>query len=153
MSLGRFIALVGIALLVMAFNIALSVVYMVVQSHLIDPGHDLAYYERHIQIAAPYCGLVAGIPLMFVAGMWVGLGKERRDALRSANLVWLAYALIDLGLLMLAGMTVRIAVFFAASFLTRLVAVRLGALSASLPMGWEDESSAPESLSPNVENS
>mgnify|MGYP000443690580 FL=1 len=45
---------------------------MVVYGHLIDPGHDEQYYRDHIQVAAPYCSIVAGIPLMFLAGWWVG---------------------------------------------------------------------------------
>ena len=131
MSAGRWIALVGIALLVMVLNVAASVVYMVLYGHFIDPGHDAAYYQAHIQVAAPYCGLVAGIPLMFLAGIWVGRGRDRQTAVRSAWIVWTAYALLDFAILLAAGLTARVAVFFAVSFLTRLAAIRLGAVLAS----------------------
>ena len=43
-------------------------------------------------------------------------------------MVWLAYALIDIGVLLAAGLTPKIAVLFAVSFLTKLAAVYLGAL-------------------------
>jgi hypothetical protein len=43
---------------------------MVVYSYVINPGHEEKYYHDHIQVAAPYCSIVAGIPLMFLAGWW-----------------------------------------------------------------------------------
>jgi hypothetical protein len=53
-------------------NVAVSILYMVVFSHLVDPGHEEQHYRDHIQVAAPYCSIVAGMPLMFLAGWWVG---------------------------------------------------------------------------------
>ena len=73
MTLGRVAALTGLALGVMAVNVAISILYMVVYSYAIDPGHEKAYYEAHVQIAAPYCSIVAGIPLMFLVGWWVSM--------------------------------------------------------------------------------
>ena len=76
MTLGRWshlALLVGVSLIVMVANVAISVLYMVVYSYWIDPGHDNKYYQEHIQIAAPYCSIIAGIPLMFAAG-WVVSG-------------------------------------------------------------------------------
>ncbi|MCP6755998.1 hypothetical protein NL533_30715, partial [Klebsiella pneumoniae] len=71
MTFSRLAWLVGVALLVMVLNIAGSVLYMVVYGHLIDPGHEEQYYQDHVQVAAPYCSIVAGVPLMFLAGWWV----------------------------------------------------------------------------------
>ena len=73
MTLGRVAAMTGLALGVMAVNVAISILYMVVYSYAIDPGHDKAYYEAHVQIAAPYCSIVAGVPLMFMVGWWLGM--------------------------------------------------------------------------------
>ena len=86
MTLGRVAALTGLALGVMAVNVAISILYMVVYGYVIDPGHDQAYYEAHVKIAAPYSSIVAGIPLMFLVGWWVGM--------RPAMVVWLVYALV-----------------------------------------------------------
>ena len=122
MTLGRVAALTGLALGVMAVNVALTILYMVVYSYAIDPGHDQAYYEAHVQIAAPYCSIVAGIPLMFLVGWWVKL--------RPAILVWLVYAVIDVAVLVAAGPTLRIGVLSAVSLLTKLVSAYLGALAA-----------------------
>jgi hypothetical protein len=121
---------VGVALLVMVVNVAFSILYMIVYSYGIDTGHDAKYYEEHIQVAAPYCSIVAGIPLMFLAGWWVGGWWEKKYAVKAAVVVWLAYALIDVSVLLAAGLTTRIAILFAVSFLTKLIAVCIGAVFA-----------------------
>ena len=130
MTFGRLAWLVGVALLVLIVNVGVSILYMVVYGYGIDPGHDEQYYQDHIQVAAPYCSIVAGIPLMFLAGWWVGGWWEGAFAVKAALLVWLAYALIDISALLMAGPTARIAVLVAVSFLTKLAAVYLGALFA-----------------------
>jgi len=122
--------LVAIALLVMIANVAASVLYMVVYSYLIDPGHDPQYYNDHIQAAAPYCSVVAGIPLMFLAGWWVGGWWQGKFAVKSAITIWLVYAIIDVAIIAAAGATSTIAVLVAVSILTKLAAVYAGALFA-----------------------
>jgi hypothetical protein len=119
--------LAGVALLVMVANVAASIVYMIVYSYLIDPGHEEQYYKDYIKVAAPYCSIIAGIPLMFLAGWWVGRWWEPGFAAKAALTVWLVYVLIDFAVLLAAGLTGRIAVLFAASFLTKLAAVYFGA--------------------------
>ena len=123
MTLGRVAALTGLALGVMAVNVAISILYMVVYSYAIDPGHDKAYYEAHVRIAAPYCSIIAGIPLFFLVGWWVSL--------RPAILVWLVYAVVDVAVLVVSGVTLRSGALVAVSLLTKLVSAYLGALAAS----------------------
>src|SRR5262245_7947966 len=130
MTLGRVAALVGIALLVMVANIVASILYMVVYGHLINPGHEKAYYHEHVKIAAPYCSIVAGIPLMFLAGWWVSGFWEAGLGVQSAIIVWLAYAAIDLAILAASGMTAKIGIIVAISLITKLAAAYLGALFA-----------------------
>ena len=127
-TLARIAWLVGVSVLVLVLNVALSILYMVVYSYVIDPGHDDQYYKDHIEVAAPYCSIVAGIPLMFLAGWWVGGWWEGDLAVKAALIVWLAYALIDLAILLAAGMTARSAVLVAVSLATKLAAVYVGAL-------------------------
>src|SRR5262245_58530644 len=110
MTLVRVATLVGCALGVMAANIAITFLYMVVYSYVIDAGHDKAYYEAHVQVAAPYCSIVAGVPLMFLAGWWVG-GWDVTLAVQSALIMWLAYAVIDLAIVAMSGLTLRISAF------------------------------------------
>jgi hypothetical protein len=103
---------------------------MVVYSYLIDPGHEPQYYNDHIQAAAPYCSIVAGIPLMFLAGRWIGRWWQGEFAIRSALVVWLAYAIVDIAILVGAGITSKIAVLAAISILTKLGSIYLGAVFA-----------------------
>ncbi len=130
-NLSRIAWLVGIAVSVMIANIAVSVLYMVVYSYLIDPGHEKQFYDAHIQVAAPYCSIVAGIPLMFLAGWWVGGWWQGEFAVKSALVIWLAYAVIDFAILLAAGMTSRVAVLVAVSCVTKLAAIYFGALFAN----------------------
>ena len=123
--------LVGVAILVLVVNVAVSVVYMVVYSYLIDPGHDEPYYREHIKVAAPYCSIAAGMPLMFLAGWWVAGWWEGELAVKAALAVWVAYTLIDIAVLVAAGLTTRVAVLFAVSILTKLAAAYLGALAGA----------------------
>ena len=133
MTLGRLAWLVGVCVLVLVVNVVISILYMVVYSYLIDPGHNEQYYQNHVQVAAPYCSIVAGMPLMFLAGWWVGGWWEGQFAIKAALVVWLAYVLIDIAVLLAAGLTPKIAVLFAVSLLTKLVAVYLGALVSGRP--------------------
>lgn len=127
-NLSRIAWLFGIAVLVMVANIVVSILYMVVYSYLIDPGHEKEYYDAHIQVAAPYSSIVAGIPLMFLAGYWISGWWEGKFAVESALTVWLVYVLIDFAVIMAAGLTSRIAILFAVSFITKLAAIYVGAV-------------------------
>src|SRR5687767_12740103 len=127
-NVSRLAWLVGVAVLAMVANILVSVLYMVVYSYLIDPGHEKEYYDAHIQLAAPYGSIVAGIPLMFLAGYWISGWREGKFAVESALVVWLVYALIDVAVLMAAGLTSRMAILVAVSLVTKLAAIYVGAL-------------------------
>jgi hypothetical protein len=130
-SVSRIAWLVGVALLVMIANVAVSVLYMVVYAYLIDPGHDQQYYDAHIQMAAPYSSIVAGIPLMFLAGWRVGRWWQGQFAVKSALVIWLVYAVIDLSIIVGVGITLDIGLLVAASLITKLAAVYGGALFAN----------------------
>lgn len=127
MTFGRVALLVGVAVLVLVANVAASILYMVVYSYVIDPGHDPQYYNDHIQVAGPYCSIVAGIPLMFLAGWWVAGWEKIRNGLSAALTVWLSYTTIDLLILLVAGMTLQIGILFTISFVTKLAASYFGA--------------------------
>ena len=132
MTVGRVMQLVGVALLVMVANVAVSILYMVIYGYVIDPGHEPQYYNDHIQVAAPYCSIVAGIPLMFLAGWWVGGWWQGELGVKSGLVVWLAYAVIDLAIVLAAGgMTSSIAMLVGASLVTKLAAIYLGSTFGS----------------------
>ncbi|HMQ03810.1 MAG TPA: hypothetical protein PKD26_07830 [Pyrinomonadaceae bacterium] len=130
LTTGRVARLVGVAVLMLVANVAVTVLYMVVYGHLIDPGHDQAYYDAHVQTAAPYCSVVAGIPLMFLAGWWVGRWRPREFAVRSALAVWFAYAVIDIAIILAAGGTSSLTLVVDVSMITKLAAAYFGAVFA-----------------------
>jgi hypothetical protein len=101
---------------------------MLVYGHLINPGHEKEFYDNHIQIAAPYCSIIAGIPLMFLAGWLISSWWEGRFRTEAALAVWGVYALIDIAVALMAGVTMRTAGLVAISLLTKLGAVYLGAV-------------------------
>jgi hypothetical protein len=131
-TFSRIAWLVGVAVLVMITNVAASVLYMVIYAHLIDPGHEKEYYDAHIQVAAPYCSIVAGIPLMFLAGWWAGAWWQAQFATKSALVVWLVYAVMDLTIILLVGgLTAPLSLLVAVSLITKLAALYFGALFAN----------------------
>ena len=120
MTIGRIAALVGCGLGVIVANVAVTVLYMVVYGHVIDRGHDQAYYDAHVRVAAPYLSIVAGFPLMFFAARWAG-------SIPSALIVWATYAVVDFVIVVASGVTFRMGVIVAISLLTKLVAAYAGA--------------------------
>lgn len=130
MEKNRWWLAIPVALGVMIVNIVISVLYVVVYSYLIDPGHDEAYYQAHAQVAAPYSSIIAGIPLMFLAGRWIGTKFSKGNSVRAALLVWLFYFLIDITVVVAVGALDRIALLFIISFVTKFAAAYLGGLSA-----------------------
>lgn len=135
MTLARMAALVGCALGVMAANVAITVLYMVVYGHVLDPGHEKAYYDAHVKVAAPYCAILAGMPLMFFVAWWAGGWWNVKLAVPSAFILCAAYAVINFIFLAAAGLTLRIGVMFAISSLTQLAAAYAGALVAASRAG------------------
>lgn len=132
MTLVRLTSLIGIGLLVLVLNVAMSILYMVVYGHLLNPGHPKEYYDEHVKVAAPVCSIIAGIPLMFLAGWWVagwsGAGGHGPLGIKAALVVWLTYAVVDLGILIAtSALTSKITVLLAASLLTKLAAAYTGA--------------------------
>ena len=136
MSFARVTLLVGVAVLVLVANVAASILYMVVYGHVLDPGHARQYYNDHIQVAGPYCSIVAGIPLMLLAGWWVAGWWRRALGVRAAWILWLAYTVIDLAILLAAGMSFGVRLLFVVSFATKLAAAHFGAsLRIARPAG------------------
>ena len=118
------------AFVVMVVNIVIAVLWVTVYSHLIDPGHDEAYYEAYAQTSVPYSAIIAGMPLMFLAGRLIGSKFPKGNSVKAALLVWLIYFLIDFSIIALTGKLALLALLFTVSFVTKLGAAYLGGLSA-----------------------
>lgn len=130
MEKNRWWLAIPFALGVMFFNVLISILYVAVYSLLINPGHEQAFYQEYAQTAAPYSSIIAGIPLMFLAGRWIGFKFPGQNRVKAALSVWLVYFLIDFILIAAAGALAQIALLFTVSFVTKLAAAYLGGLSA-----------------------
>jgi len=135
MTIGRLAWIIGAAILVLAINIGVSILYIAIYSYLINPGHDEPYYQEYAQMVAPYSSIVAGMPLMFLICWRVGSWWEADFAVKAALLVWLVYAVIDVLVLvavgMSSGMPTRLIVLIAISLITKLAASYFGGIVGS----------------------
>ncbi len=118
------------ALGVLILNVLIHVLYMVVYGYFINPGNSAAFYQEYAQASAPYSSIIAGIPLMFLAGRWIGTKFSKGNSVLAAVLMWLIYFLIDFTIVLVVGALAQIAMLFAISFATKLAAAYLGGLSA-----------------------
>ena len=84
MEKNRWWLAIPFALGVMVVNVLISILYVVVYSYVIDPGHDPEYYQAYAQVAAPYSSIVAGILLMFLAGRWIGGKFPKGNSVKAA---------------------------------------------------------------------
>ena len=135
MTIGRLAWIIGAAILVLAINIGVSILYIVIYSYLINPGHDEHYYQEFAKMVAPYSSIVAGMPLMFLICWRVGSWWEADFAVKAALLVWLVYAVIDVLVLVAVGMSsgvpTRLIVLTAISLITKLAASYFGGIVGS----------------------
>jgi len=118
---------VGVALLVMAVDLAIATVAIASYVYLINPGHPQGYYDAiTVAIATPSTA-IAGPLLMFVACSWFGRRRPDRNALAFAVAVFAAYFLIDWGMVLFRGMFEPVPLGIAA---LKLLGALLGAWAA-----------------------
>ena len=87
------------ALGVMVLNVAISFAVVWAYSTFLAPGQSLSHYEAFATTAAPVGSVVAGIPLMLLAGFLLAKGRTRRGALLAAGACALIYILLDVAIL------------------------------------------------------
>src|ERR1043165_8181821 len=94
------------ALAVMVANVAIAFGVVWVYSTFVAPGQSAAHnYEAFAQAAAPVSSVVAGIPLMLLAGYLLARGREKSAALLAAGAAALVYIVLDLAILIGAHAT------------------------------------------------
>ena len=76
---------------------------------------------------APYSSILAGMPLMFIMCWWLSSHWGPDLAFKSVLGIWIIYVIIDLSVLVAAGMTSRLAILSAISLVTKLLAALSGA--------------------------
>jgi hypothetical protein len=121
------------ALAVMIANVAISFGIVWAYSTFISPGQPLSHYEGFAATAAPIGSVVAGIPLMLLAGYLLARGRQRRPALLAAAAAALVYIVLDLIILVGAHAVGSIWAWAALSHATKLAAALAGAALANPP--------------------
>ena len=127
MKLRDLLLIPAAALGVMIANVAISFFMVWVYATFISPGRSLAYYQAFAEAAAPIGSVVAGIPLMLLAGYLLARGRQRRAALLAAGAAALVYILLDLAIVIAARAAGSIWVWVALSNATKLMAALAGA--------------------------
>jgi hypothetical protein len=135
MTIGRLAWIISAAILVVVINVGVSILYVAIYSYLINHGHDEYYYQEYAKMAAPYSSIFAGMPLMFLICWRVGSWWEADFAVKAALLVWLVYAVIDVLVLVAAGLSEGVPtglfVLAAISLITKLAAAYFGGIVGS----------------------
>ena len=112
---------------VMIANVAISFFMVWVYATFFNPGEPYAFYEAFAERAAPVSSVVAGIPLMLVAGYLLAKGRPRRGALLAAGAAALVYILVDLAILLGAHASGSIWGWAALSHATKFLSALAGA--------------------------
>lgn len=112
---------------VMVLNVAISVGVVWVYATFVEPGRPAAHYESFAIAAAPVSSVVAGIPLMFLAGFLLSRGRTARAALWAAGAMALLYIVIDAAVLLAANAGSSIWAWEALSYSTKLLSALAGA--------------------------
>lgn len=115
------------ALVVGILNVFLFFLFMVLYSYVINPGHDESFYQEAAGRFGPIASIVGGIPLMFLAGRWIAKRLGPGLAIGGAVAIWTIYFLVDVSIVAASGSLFSLLPLIATSFLTKLIAVVLGA--------------------------
>lgn len=122
---------VSAAVLISIVNIAASFIVVAIYAHLINPGREHAFYQEAAKSIAPWSGVVVGFGLFLLAVYWIGALRPERSAFAMAAVIFVTYAVLDLGLLSASGELRKVAGIAALSLSTKLVAACLGAWLAT----------------------
>lgn len=120
------------AIAVGVLNVFLFFLFMVLYGHVINPGHEDSFYQEAANRFGPISSILCGIPLMYLAGRWIGKRVGPQLAVTAALLVWLIYFIVDVAIVAAAGFLTGLfpVVVVAISFTTKLISVYLGGRSA-----------------------
>jgi hypothetical protein len=136
MNARDFVVIPAAALAVMVLNVAIAFALVWIYSSVFDPGHPASYYEAFAMRAAPISSVVAGVPLMFAAGLLIARTRPARRGLAVAAAAALLYVIVDTGILLSADAGAGVWAWAALSHATKLLSALAGArLGANRPAG------------------
>ena len=121
-----------VALTVVGLEIALvlsAVAWVAIYSYLINPGHELPFYQEHAEFASPIVSVAVGIPYLFFACRWIGRKAGTRAVATSLS-VWFILFIIDVLLILMGGPNAYIGAMLAISHVTKMLAAYFGGKAA-----------------------
>ncbi|MBX3295562.1 MAG: hypothetical protein KF762_07605 [Acidobacteria bacterium] len=107
-------------------NVFVFFLFMVAYGNLIDPGHADIYYQEAANRFGPYLSIIAGMPIMFIAGVLLRRFYGN-NGLKIGLLAWAIYLVLDVAIIAAVGQLGNLSVLVAVSFTTKLLAIYLGA--------------------------
>lgn len=117
----------AVAIGAMILNVAVSFGVVWIYSTFVDPGRAVADYQAFAMRAAPISSVIAGIPIMLLAGFLLAGRRLRRAAFQAAVAAALIYIAIDLAILVAANAPAAVWPWAALSHLTKLLSALAGA--------------------------
>lgn len=88
---------VGLAVLIMALNLAAAFAAVLAYATLVQPGKPQAVYAAAAPGIAGWSAPITGALLFLAAANLFGRRRPERNAFRFAGMTWLAYLIIDVG--------------------------------------------------------
>lgn len=124
-----YVKALGLAVLVLAVNIALTFVVVFVYAQFVEPGHPPEFYSAAAPGIAGWTGPAGGVLLMVLATYVSGRRRPERNAVAYGLAVGVAYVLVDTA----SGLAMAPASeFLKPQFLLSMA----GAVLAALAGGW-----------------
>jgi hypothetical protein len=127
MNLLDFLKAFGLALLLMALNVAAAFGVVWAYSAFIEPGHDEAFYAAAAQEIAPWSSVFAGAVLFFLGAWLLAWRRAGRNGYFFAAAAAAIYAALDVSIIAAAGGLSAMGAIVATSILGKFVAALLGA--------------------------
>lgn len=127
-----FLKALGVALLILVLNVAISFGVMWVYGNFIEIGHPPSFYQEAAQRIAPWSSLIAGAVLFFLAGWEFAKRKPERNGLVFAAAVAAIYVAVDVAIIAAAGALTALGAIVWASMITKMIAALAGAYMARL---------------------
>jgi hypothetical protein len=114
----------AVAVPAMVINVACAFLWVFIYSMLIAPGQDDAAYQAYAMRAAPWCSVIAGMPILFGAG-WL-LARWHGGGWRTGICAGAAYVALDVAIIFAVGAIAAMPGIVALSAATKLAAAALG---------------------------
>ena len=113
-------------------NVTLFFLFMVLYGHVINPGHEDAFYQEAATRFGPYASIVGGIPVFFLTGVVLRRFLGTR-ALKVGIAAWCIYFVLDVAIILAAAADQFMSYLplIVVSFATKFVAIYFGARTVS----------------------